>query len=155
MCKLAGKNANVSASKESHCNMCSTPVQSHYICGSYLLFFWLCLSQLECANFVRVVHNYNRTHVYACGTGAFHPSCAFIEITGRREVMWLWVSKSQQDFFWHKLRSRIYVFERVTLSSVSSLRMVCSNCCLVQWSLVDWNVLLTPCSHLPLSSQVR
>uniref|UniRef100_A0A8C4IEZ7 Sema domain, immunoglobulin domain (Ig), short basic domain, secreted, (semaphorin) 3D n=1 Tax=Dicentrarchus labrax TaxID=13489 RepID=A0A8C4IEZ7_DICLA len=29
---------------------------------------------LECGNFVRVLHNYNRTHVYACGTGAFHPS---------------------------------------------------------------------------------
>uniref|UniRef100_A0AAQ6IC34 Sema domain, immunoglobulin domain (Ig), short basic domain, secreted, (semaphorin) 3D n=1 Tax=Anabas testudineus TaxID=64144 RepID=A0AAQ6IC34_ANATE len=42
-------------------------------------------ANLECANFVRVLHNYNRTHVYACGTGAFHPSCAFIEITGRRE----------------------------------------------------------------------
>ncbi|XP_024138295.1 semaphorin-3D [Oryzias melastigma] len=40
---------------------------------------------LECANFVRVLHNYNRTHVYACGTGAFHPTCAFIEITGHRE----------------------------------------------------------------------
>uniref|UniRef100_A0A8C9XMB1 Sema domain, immunoglobulin domain (Ig), short basic domain, secreted, (semaphorin) 3D n=1 Tax=Sander lucioperca TaxID=283035 RepID=A0A8C9XMB1_SANLU len=40
---------------------------------------------LECANFVRVLHNYNRTHVYACGTGSFHPNCAFIEITGRRE----------------------------------------------------------------------
>uniref|UniRef100_A0A673BF62 Sema domain, immunoglobulin domain (Ig), short basic domain, secreted, (semaphorin) 3D n=1 Tax=Sphaeramia orbicularis TaxID=375764 RepID=A0A673BF62_9TELE len=40
---------------------------------------------LECANFVRVLHNYNQTHVYACGTGAFHPTCAFIEITGRRE----------------------------------------------------------------------
>uniref|UniRef100_A0A673BF78 Sema domain, immunoglobulin domain (Ig), short basic domain, secreted, (semaphorin) 3D n=1 Tax=Sphaeramia orbicularis TaxID=375764 RepID=A0A673BF78_9TELE len=50
MCKLAGKNVNVS-----------------------------------CANFVRVLHNYNQTHVYACGTGAFHPTCAFIEITGRRE----------------------------------------------------------------------
>ncbi|GLD60341.1 semaphorin-3D-like protein, partial [Lates japonicus] len=42
-------------------------------------------AHLECANFVRVLHNYNRTHVYACGTGAFHPNCAFIEITGRRE----------------------------------------------------------------------
>ncbi|KAG7216112.1 hypothetical protein INR49_007864, partial [Caranx melampygus] len=42
-------------------------------------------ANLECANFVRVLHNYNRTHVYACGTGAFHPNCAFIEITGRRE----------------------------------------------------------------------
>ncbi|KAJ8003155.1 hypothetical protein DPEC_G00166440 [Dallia pectoralis] len=42
-------------------------------------------ANLECANFVRVLHNYNRTHVYACGTGAFHPICAFIEISGRRE----------------------------------------------------------------------
>ncbi|KAA8590188.1 hypothetical protein FQN60_014122 [Etheostoma spectabile] len=42
-------------------------------------------ANLECANFVRVLHNYNRTHVYACGTGSFHPNCAFIEITGRRE----------------------------------------------------------------------
>uniref|UniRef100_A0AAR2KBH0 Sema domain-containing protein n=1 Tax=Pygocentrus nattereri TaxID=42514 RepID=A0AAR2KBH0_PYGNA len=29
----------------------------------------------ECANFVRVLHNYNRTHIYTCGTGAFHPTC--------------------------------------------------------------------------------
>ncbi|XP_061577955.1 semaphorin-3D isoform X2 [Cololabis saira] len=40
---------------------------------------------LECANFIRVLHNYNRTHVYACGTGAFHPICTFIEVTGQRE----------------------------------------------------------------------
>lgn len=40
---------------------------------------------MECANFIRVVHNYNHTHLYACGTGAFHPTCAFIKITGRRE----------------------------------------------------------------------
>ncbi|KAM8862029.1 semaphorin-3D isoform 1-T2 [Synchiropus picturatus] len=39
----------------------------------------------ECANFVRVLHNYNATRVYACGTGAFHPSCAFIEVTGHRQ----------------------------------------------------------------------
>uniref|UniRef100_A0A671V6Y5 Sema domain, immunoglobulin domain (Ig), short basic domain, secreted, (semaphorin) 3D n=1 Tax=Sparus aurata TaxID=8175 RepID=A0A671V6Y5_SPAAU len=42
-------------------------------------------ANLECANFVRVLHNYNRTHVYACGTGAFHPTCAFIELTGHRK----------------------------------------------------------------------
>ncbi|CAB1323154.1 unnamed protein product, partial [Coregonus sp. 'balchen'] len=41
-------------------------------------------AQLECANFVRVLHNFNHTHVYACGTGAFHPICAFVEISGRR-----------------------------------------------------------------------
>ncbi|XP_037539412.1 semaphorin-3D [Nematolebias whitei] len=40
---------------------------------------------LECANFIRVLHNYNRTHVYACGTGAFHPICAFLEVTGHRQ----------------------------------------------------------------------
>uniref|UniRef100_A0AAY4BEG8 Semaphorin-3D n=1 Tax=Denticeps clupeoides TaxID=299321 RepID=A0AAY4BEG8_9TELE len=39
----------------------------------------------ECANFVRVLHTYNRTHVYACGTGAFHPTCAFLEVGGHRE----------------------------------------------------------------------
>ncbi|KAM6960587.1 LOW QUALITY PROTEIN: semaphorin-3D [Aplochiton taeniatus] len=43
------------------------------------------IAHLECANFVRVLHTYNRTHVYGCGTGAFHPSCAFMEISGPRE----------------------------------------------------------------------
>ncbi|XP_068595894.1 semaphorin-3D [Brachionichthys hirsutus] len=42
-------------------------------------------ANLECANFVRVLHNYNQTHVYACGTGAFHPICAFVELAGHRE----------------------------------------------------------------------
>ncbi|GAA6101840.1 semaphorin-3D isoform X4 [Tachysurus ichikawai] len=39
----------------------------------------------ECANFIRVLHNYNRTHVYTCGTGAFHPTCAFLEVRGHKE----------------------------------------------------------------------
>ncbi|MBN3275698.1 SEM3D protein, partial [Polyodon spathula] len=39
----------------------------------------------ECANFIRVLHSYNKTHVYACGTGAFHPVCGFIETGGRGE----------------------------------------------------------------------
>ncbi|XP_036375635.1 semaphorin-3D-like [Megalops cyprinoides] len=42
-------------------------------------------AQTECANFIRVLHNYNRTHVYACGTGAYHPLCAFVEVGGRGE----------------------------------------------------------------------
>ncbi|XP_068014055.1 semaphorin-3B isoform X2 [Melanerpes formicivorus] len=33
----------------------------------------------ECMNFVKILHAYNRTHLYACGTGAFHPVCAFVE----------------------------------------------------------------------------
>ncbi|XP_067246133.1 semaphorin-3D [Chanodichthys erythropterus] len=43
----------------------------------------------ECANFIRVLHSYNRTHVYACGTGAFHPICAFLEVKGHKEDSWL------------------------------------------------------------------
>ncbi|KAJ8245457.1 hypothetical protein GJAV_G00270950 [Gymnothorax javanicus] len=39
----------------------------------------------ECANFVRVLHSYNRTHVYACGTGAYSPLCTFLEIRGQGE----------------------------------------------------------------------
>ncbi|XP_036434989.1 sema domain, immunoglobulin domain (Ig), short basic domain, secreted, (semaphorin) 3H [Colossoma macropomum] len=36
--------------------------------------------QLECANFLRVLETYNQTHLYACGTGAFSPRCAFIPV---------------------------------------------------------------------------
>ncbi|NXV86208.1 SEM3B protein, partial [Calonectris borealis] len=34
----------------------------------------------ECMNFVEILHPYNRTPLYACGTGAFHPVCAFVEV---------------------------------------------------------------------------
>ncbi|CAL1592268.1 unnamed protein product [Knipowitschia caucasica] len=40
---------------------------------------------LECANYVRVLHNYNHTHLYACGTGAFHPVCAYLRLTGHAQ----------------------------------------------------------------------
>lgn len=42
--------------------------------------------QMECANFVRQLQPYNRTHLLACGTGAFHPMCAFIYLGHRGEV---------------------------------------------------------------------
>ncbi|XP_037707054.1 semaphorin-3B isoform X2 [Choloepus didactylus] len=35
---------------------------------------------IECMNFVKMLHMYNRTHLLACGTGAFHPICAFVEV---------------------------------------------------------------------------
>ncbi|XP_072291830.1 semaphorin-3D [Eucyclogobius newberryi] len=41
--------------------------------------------KLECANFVRVLHNYNHTHLYTCGTGAFHPTCAYLRIPGHTQ----------------------------------------------------------------------
>ncbi|XP_054904697.1 sema domain, immunoglobulin domain (Ig), short basic domain, secreted, (semaphorin) 3bl [Poeciliopsis prolifica] len=41
--------------------------------------------QAECANFVRLLQPYNRTHILACGTGAFQPMCAFIYVGHRGE----------------------------------------------------------------------
>ncbi|XP_053481191.1 sema domain, immunoglobulin domain (Ig), short basic domain, secreted, (semaphorin) 3Ga [Ictalurus furcatus] len=32
----------------------------------------------ECANFVRMIEPWNRTHLYTCGTGAYRPICTFI-----------------------------------------------------------------------------
>ncbi|KAG8577067.1 hypothetical protein GDO81_010053 [Engystomops pustulosus] len=39
----------------------------------------------ECANFIKVLHHYNKTHIYACGTGAFHPLCGYIELGSNKE----------------------------------------------------------------------
>ncbi|KAM6344702.1 semaphorin-3G [Alca torda] len=39
----------------------------------------------DCANYVRVLHPYNRTHLLVCGTGAFHPVCAFVYVGHRGE----------------------------------------------------------------------
>uniref|UniRef100_A0A672P5S4 Semaphorin-3B-like n=1 Tax=Sinocyclocheilus grahami TaxID=75366 RepID=A0A672P5S4_SINGR len=36
--------------------------------------------RMDCVNYVKVLHHYNRTHLYACGTGAFHPTCAYVEV---------------------------------------------------------------------------
>ncbi|XP_075908760.1 semaphorin-4C-like [Petromyzon marinus] len=37
-------------------------------------------SQWECFNFVRVLHRLDGTRLYACGTGAFQPKCAYINV---------------------------------------------------------------------------
>ncbi|XP_067325004.1 semaphorin-3E isoform X2 [Anolis sagrei] len=39
----------------------------------------------ECANYIRALHRYNRTHLLACGTGAFDPICAFIRVGHQSE----------------------------------------------------------------------
>ncbi|KAM4677645.1 semaphorin-3D [Discoglossus pictus] len=39
----------------------------------------------DCANFIKVLHHYNKTHVYTCGTGAFHPQCGYIELGSPKE----------------------------------------------------------------------
>ncbi|KAG7272288.1 hypothetical protein CRUP_018586 [Coryphaenoides rupestris] len=39
----------------------------------------------ECSNYVRVLQPFNHTHLYICGTGAFHPVCSYLEIGRRAE----------------------------------------------------------------------
>lgn len=55
--------------------------------------------QGECANFVRLIEPWNRTHLYTCGTGAYQPICTFINRGWRAEVsrkMWDWSSCSRR-----------------------------------------------------------
>ncbi|KAJ6655311.1 hypothetical protein lerEdw1_005503 [Lerista edwardsae] len=40
----------------------------------------------ECFNYIRLMQPLNRTHLYACGTGAYHPVCALINRGWRSEV---------------------------------------------------------------------
>ncbi|XP_023580074.1 semaphorin-3D isoform X2 [Octodon degus] len=42
-------------------------------------------ANMECANFIRVLQPYNRTHLYVCGTGAFHPTCGYIDLGLHKE----------------------------------------------------------------------
>ncbi|TNN31101.1 Semaphorin-3ab [Liparis tanakae] len=37
------------------------------------------LHQRECSNFIKVLQPFNQTHLYVCGTGAFHPVCSYLE----------------------------------------------------------------------------
>ncbi|XP_057263634.1 semaphorin-3D-like isoform X1 [Pezoporus wallicus] len=39
--------------------------------------------ETECANFIRLLQPFNRTHVFACGTGSYQPVCAFIQLGAR------------------------------------------------------------------------
>ncbi|KAJ3586621.1 hypothetical protein NHX12_013017, partial [Muraenolepis orangiensis] len=39
----------------------------------------------ECANFVRLLQPFNRTHLLACGTGAFQPMCSYVHVGYRGE----------------------------------------------------------------------
>ncbi|XP_067090430.1 semaphorin-3E isoform X1 [Osmerus mordax] len=34
----------------------------------------------ECANYIKVLQQFNHTHLLACGTGAFNPLCAFVNV---------------------------------------------------------------------------
>ncbi|XP_017295270.1 semaphorin-3D [Kryptolebias marmoratus] len=34
----------------------------------------------DCANFIRLLQPFNKTHVYTCGTGAFSPQCTYVHL---------------------------------------------------------------------------
>lgn len=54
------------------------------LCANTFIFY---IQQTECANFIRVLQPYNKTHVYVCGTGAFHPICGYIDLGVYKEVI--------------------------------------------------------------------
>ncbi|XP_053320617.1 semaphorin-4C [Spea bombifrons] len=39
-------------------------------------------NQTECFNYIRFLQEYNQTHLITCGTYAFQPKCAYIELAG-------------------------------------------------------------------------
>uniref|UniRef100_A0A8C1TT07 Si:dkey-49n23.1 n=1 Tax=Cyprinus carpio TaxID=7962 RepID=A0A8C1TT07_CYPCA len=41
---------------------------------------------MDCANYVRLLQPFNKTHIYVCGTGAFHPQCTYIDLGHNLEV---------------------------------------------------------------------
>ncbi|NWR61375.1 SEM3D protein, partial [Bucorvus abyssinicus] len=40
-------------------------------------------AETECANFIRLLQPFNRSHVFACGTGSYQPVCAFVQLGAR------------------------------------------------------------------------
>lgn len=36
--------------------------------------------QSECANYIKVLQQYNQTHLLVCGTGAFNPVCVLVRV---------------------------------------------------------------------------
>nr|XP_057932043.1 semaphorin-3E isoform X2 [Doryrhamphus excisus] len=39
--------------------------------------------KMECANYIRILQQYNQTHLLVCGTGAFNPICALVQVGNR------------------------------------------------------------------------
>ncbi|XP_054633520.1 semaphorin-3E isoform X2 [Dunckerocampus dactyliophorus] len=44
--------------------------------------------KMECANYIKVLQQYNQTHLLVCGTGAFNPVCALVQVgnTGKDKL---------------------------------------------------------------------
>lgn len=53
--------------------------------------------ETECANFVRLLQPYNKTHIYACGTGAYHPMCNYLHLGHNSEQPLFMLSHSEES----------------------------------------------------------
>ncbi|XP_013870771.1 semaphorin-3D [Austrofundulus limnaeus] len=51
----------------------------------------------DCANFVRLLQPFNKTHVYACGTGAFHPQCTYVHLGHNAEEPLFLLSPTEES----------------------------------------------------------
>ncbi|TNN33686.1 Semaphorin-3E [Liparis tanakae] len=40
----------------------------------------------ECANYIKVLQQYNQTHLLVCGTGAFNPTCVLVRVGHTAQV---------------------------------------------------------------------
>uniref|UniRef100_A0A665V5R1 Sema domain, immunoglobulin domain (Ig), short basic domain, secreted, (semaphorin) 3E n=1 Tax=Echeneis naucrates TaxID=173247 RepID=A0A665V5R1_ECHNA len=45
----------------------------------------------ECANYIKVLQQYNHTHLLVCGTGAFNPLCALVRVGHKGSLYWLFL----------------------------------------------------------------
>ncbi|CAJ1051155.1 semaphorin-3D [Xyrichtys novacula] len=53
--------------------------------------------ETECANFVRLLQPYNKTRIYACGTGAFHPQCTYLDLGHNTEEPQFMLSQVEES----------------------------------------------------------
>lgn len=82
-------SVNRAGSRSLHCGSAFKKKILIAVAGGFILMLAVpsfLFFQKECNNFVRVLQPYNQTHIYICGTGAFHPICAFLEMGKRAEV---------------------------------------------------------------------
>ncbi|XP_060691386.1 semaphorin-3F isoform X1 [Hemiscyllium ocellatum] len=56
----------------------------------------------ECANFICLIEPWNRTHLYVCGSGAYHPICTYVNRGRKAEVSLQYpLFTGQQDYIFH------------------------------------------------------
>ncbi|XP_034021807.1 semaphorin-3D [Thalassophryne amazonica] len=53
--------------------------------------------EADCANFVRLLQPFNKTHIYACGTGAFHPQCNYLHLGHSKEALLFMLSHTAES----------------------------------------------------------